>query len=441
VSFLENTTDFIYFKDGNSRFRFCSQALARVTGYASWRDMVGKRDRDVFPADIAQIHHEDEWQIVRQGRPLLNKVEAYQDADGNPGWISTNKWPLTDHDGTVTGMFAISRDITRSMAYESELQQAKLSTEAANIAKSRFLAAMSHEIRTPMNGILGMAQMLLMPNTTAGERTDYARTILTSGRTLLALLNDILDLSKIEAGKIELENTVFAPAQLVRETQALFAGSARDKGLELRAHWRAAPTQRYRSDVHRLRQMLSNLVGNAIKFTAQGGVRIEGSEVERLGDSALLEFSVSDTGIGIPAEKIDLLFKPFSQADSSTTREFGGTGLGLSIVNSLAKLIGGDVGVDSVPRQGFALLVPRARRGCWRRRRQGCRRRRWRRSRRCGNGAPATARSRAGGRGQRGQSPGHRGDAGQAWPPGQCEGEWPGGGRRHPQRRARSTWC
>ena len=352
VSFLENTTDFIYFKDGNSRFRFCSQALARVTGYASWRDMVGKRDRDVFPADIAQIHHEDEWQIVRQGRPLLNRIEAYQDADGNPGWISTNKWPLTDHDGTVTGMFAISRDITRSMAYESELQQAKLSAEAANIAKSRFLAAMSHEIRTPMNGILGMAQMLLMPNTTAGERTDYARTILTSGRTLLALLNDILDLSKIEAGKIELENTVFAPAQLVRETQALFAGSARDKGLELRAHWRAAPTQRYRSDVHRLRQMLSNLVGNAIKFTAQGGVRIEGSEVERLGDSALLEFSVSDTGIGIPAEKIDLLFKPFSQADSSTTREFGGTGLGLSIVNSLAKLIGGDVGVDSVPGKG-----------------------------------------------------------------------------------------
>ncbi|MEF8710525.1 MAG: histidine kinase dimerization/phospho-acceptor domain-containing protein, partial [Candidatus Accumulibacter propinquus] len=138
-------------------------------------------------------------------------------------------------------------------------------------------------IRTPMNGILGMAQMLLMPNTTAGERTDYARTILTSGRTLLALLNDILDLSKIEAGKIELENTVFAPAQLMRETQALFAGSARDKGLELRAHWRAAPTQRYRSDVHRLRQMLSNLVGNAIKFTAQGGVRIEGSEGRTFG--------------------------------------------------------------------------------------------------------------------------------------------------------------
>ncbi|HOG04598.1 MAG TPA: ATP-binding protein, partial [Accumulibacter sp.] len=152
--------------------------------------------------------------------------------------------------------------------------------------------------------------------------------------------------------KIELENTVFAPAQLMRETQALFAGSARDKGLELRAYWRAAPAQRYRSDAHRLRQMLSNLVGNAIKFTAQGGVRIEGGEVERADDAALLEFSVSDTGIGIPAEKIDLLFKPFSQADSSTTREFGGTGLGLSIVNSLAKLIGGDVGVDSVPGQG-----------------------------------------------------------------------------------------
>jgi PAS domain S-box-containing protein len=352
VSFLENTTDFIYFKDGNGCFRFCSQALALITGHASWREIVGKRDLDVFPQDTAQAHYDDELQIFGTGRPLLNKIEAYQDAEGNRRWISTSRWPLSDHEGKVTGLFGISRDITQSMAYERELQQARISAEAANIAKSRFLASMSHEIRTPMNGILGMAQMFLIPGTTAEERENYARTILTSGQTLLRLLNDILDLSKIEAGKIALDHAAFAPAQLMQEIQALFAGPARDRSLELSCHWRTAPGQHYHSDAHRLRQMLSNLVDNALKFTAQGSVRIEGSEVERQGDSALLEFSVSDTGIGIPEEKIELLFKPFSQADNSTTREFGGTGLGLSIVKRLAKLIGGEVGVDSTAGKG-----------------------------------------------------------------------------------------
>jgi signal transduction histidine kinase len=139
----------------------------------------------------------------------------------------------------VTGLFGISRDITQSMAYERELQQARISAEAANIAKSRFLASMSHEIRTPMNGILGMAQMFLIPATTEEERKDYAHTILASGQTLLRLLNDILDLSKIEAGKIELDNAAFEPAQLLQGIQALFAGSARDKSLQLSCHWRS----------------------------------------------------------------------------------------------------------------------------------------------------------------------------------------------------------
>jgi PAS domain S-box-containing protein len=352
VSFLENTTDFIYFKDGSGRFRFCSQALAMITGHASWRDIVGKRDLDVFSQDTAQAYYDDELQIFGTGKPLLNKIEAYHDPDENRRWISTSRWPLSDHEGKVTGLFGISRDITQNMAHERELQEARISAEAANIAKSRFLAAMSHEIRTPMNGILGMAQMFLIPATTEEERKDYAHTILASGQTLLRLLNDILDLSKIEAGKIELDNAAFEPAQLLQGIQALFAGSARDKSLQLSCHWRAAPSQRYHSDAHRLRQMLSNLVDNALKFTAQGSVRIEGSEVERQADSALLEFSVSDTGIGISEEKIDLLFKPFSQADNSTTREFGGTGLGLSIVKRLAKLIGGDVGVESTAGKG-----------------------------------------------------------------------------------------
>jgi CheY-like chemotaxis protein len=203
-----------------------------------------------------------------------------------------------------------------------------------------------------MNGILGMAQLLLMSNLKEEERRDYARTILSSGQALLTLLNDILDLSKIEAGKTQLDSVVFDPVTLLSEIQALFLGAAQTKNLQLKNQWTGSASQLYQADAHRIRQMISNLVGNAIKFSAQGSVRLEGGEIGRDGETSLLEFSVSDTGIGIPVDKQDLLFKPFSQTESSTTREFGGSGLGLSIVRQLAKLMGGDVGVESVVGQG-----------------------------------------------------------------------------------------
>jgi CheY-like chemotaxis protein len=198
-----------------------------------------------------------------------------------------------------------------------------------------------------MNGLLGMAQLLLTPNLSERERNDYARTILSSGQTLLTLLNDILDLSKIEAGKFQLDSIIFDPTSVISETQALFSGAAKSKNLQLDGNWQGPSGQRYQTDAHRLRQMLSNLVGNAIKFTPTGKVHLEATEIERNDAQALIEFSVTDSGIGIEADKLNLLFKPFSQTDSSTTRKYGGSGLGLSIVSHLARAMGGDVGVES----------------------------------------------------------------------------------------------
>lgn len=257
-----------------------------------------------------------------------------------------------DKTGKALRMIGSIANITQRKRDEAALRQAKEDAESANIAKSRFLATMSHELRTPMNGILGMAQLLASGPITKEECHDYAGTILQSGQSLLTLLNDILDLSKIEAGKLVLEDGLVAPADILQETDALFAGSAHSKGLVLHTRWHGPARQHYRGDPHRLQQMLGNLVSNAIKFTAHGEIRVEARQWTEEGKPAMVEFAVSDTGIGIPADKQTMLFQPFSQADSSTTRQFGGTGLGLSIVRSLAQMMEGEVGVTSTPGEG-----------------------------------------------------------------------------------------
>jgi signal transduction histidine kinase/ActR/RegA family two-component response regulator len=291
-------------------------------------------ERGQYKAAIGRV---DAWVAERLAIHRSGETDLIQPLD-NGRWLRIRERKTPE--GFIVGF---RTDIT-------ELYQAKEAAESANRAKSSFLAMMSHEIRTPMNGMLGMAQLLLSPNLPENERLDYARTILNSGQTLLTLLNDVLDLSKIEAGKFDLAAVAFNPQQLIQETVALFAGSAREKGVELQGQWCGEAGQRYRADPIRIRQMLTNLVSNAVKFTASGFVRVEARTMTGEDGQALLEFTVRDSGIGIAPDKHALLFQPFSQADSSTTRLYGGSGLGLSIVRRLAELMGGSVGVDS--RQG-----------------------------------------------------------------------------------------
>jgi signal transduction histidine kinase/CheY-like chemotaxis protein len=222
--------------------------------------------------------------------------------------------------------------------------------EVANRAKSEFLANMSHEIRTPMNGVIGMSELML-DGSLSGLQRDYAETIRDSGRALLTVINDILDFSKIEAGKVELESTSISIRSLVDDVSRLVAIEAHAKSLEITASVDAAVPEALIGDAGRVRQILLNLCGNAVKFTQEGAVAISASVIAQDPAAVTLRFDVRDTGIGIPAERLHTLFKPFSQVNASTTRRFGGTGLGLSIVKCLAEAMGGESGV--VSREGF----------------------------------------------------------------------------------------
>jgi PAS domain S-box-containing protein len=313
---------------------------------------------DFYPPDAREIVAGAVTAAFEQCMPF-DIVVPFITAAGRHRWVRSIGEPQVVN-GTCARIIGAFQDVTEGRNTEETLRVAKDAAEAANRAKGAFLANMSHEIRTPLNGVIGMTGLLIDTNLNAQQR-EYAEIVRSSGESLLALVNDILDFSKIEAGRLELESIEFNMQNVIEDAIGAVALRAAEKSLELLVDIDPATPRIFRGDPTRLRQVLLNLLTNAIKFTRCGEVCLSLSAAAGPGGSCELLFAVRDTGIGIAADRIGTLFAPFIQADSSTTRRFGGTGLGLSISQRLAQAMGGSIEVDSIPGQGstfrFAILL------------------------------------------------------------------------------------
>jgi PAS domain S-box-containing protein len=346
---INSLPDLIYVKDARSRFLIANNAVAEQMGTTP-QELLGKSDFDFYPDEIATSFHADEQRVIAQGG-TVNCEETCRDSDGNEMILHTTKVPLRTPDGKIIGIMGIGRNITDRVRAERKMQEAREAAEAANRAKSEFVANMSHEVRTPMNGVIGLAELLLETRLDAQQR-DYAASIHESGKTLLHIINDILDFSKIEAGKLDLEMLDMDLRSIVEDVGRMLALHAHRKGLELALNIDPSLPDSVKGDPNRIRQILLNLGNNAVKFTAAGEVEIDLRVIDSDASGTLVRIQVRDTGIGIPADRLTSLFQPFSQVDASTTRRFGGTGLGLSIVRRLVELMGGEPGVESTEGAG-----------------------------------------------------------------------------------------
>ncbi len=348
---FENAIEGIFQTTPSGQYLNVNPALARMYGYASTKELVEgltRIDNQLYvdPRRRDNFVHEMEVNGFVQGF----ESEIYR-KDKTVIWISENARTVRDENGQIAYYEGMVEDITERKRLQAELVASKAAAEEGSRLKSEFLANMSHEIRTPLNGVIGMTNLLLMTSLD-GEQRNFAETIRVSGESLLIVVNDILDFSKIEAGKLDLDIVNFDLREAIDSIMDLLASQAHSKGLELAAFVNPGVPTHIRGDPGRLRQVINNLVGNAIKFTTKGEVVLSVSALTETMTDAVLRFEVRDTGIGIDAATQSRLFEAFSQADGSTTRRYGGTGLGLAISKRLIQLMNGKIGMESTVGKG-----------------------------------------------------------------------------------------
>jgi PAS domain S-box-containing protein len=352
---IDALPDYIYIKDTQHRFLLTNIAHARARGCDTPEELVGKTDFDFFPAALAENFRAEEAEIFRAGVPQLNHEQPSMGYGGGFAWALSNKVPLRNLDGEVIGLVGMTRDITERKRYEQELDESRRRAEEASRLKSEFLATMTHELRTPLSAIIGFSDVLL--NNLAGElsasQREYTEIILKNGEHLLALIDTLLDVSKIEAGQLELRNARVNLRALLDNVGHTLQSLFDQKGLQWVTVLDPALPPTLMGDEMRLKQILINLVGNAIKFTSSGQVEV----CIMTGEDGWWVIAVHDSGSGIPAAALGYIFEEFRQVDSSTTRRHGGTGLGLTIVKRLTELMGGSVSVESEVGRGSTFTV------------------------------------------------------------------------------------
>lgn len=367
----------IYWKDRDLYYLGCNRTCAEAAGLSDPEDIVGRTDYELAWSDMADQYRADDLAIIRSGWPRIGFEHPVHRSDSSFSWERSSKIPLHDKDGEIIGLLCVNEDITEAKVAEERLREAKQHAESADRAKSEFLALMSHEIRTPLNAVIGCSSMLLEISTDERQR-ELLKIIDAGGEALLSLINDILDLSKIESGRIELEEVNFDLRDAIRETVELFSIKAQQKHLELSTFIAPEVPRQLIADRARLNQIITNLVSNAIKFTPQGSVSI-GLNAEPMADPAegeqwarlaqlrrehgpgvryqRIRLTVRDSGIGMTEQQQARLFQPFTQANRSIASKFGGTGLGLVICKRLAELMQGEVEIQSAPGEGSIFTV------------------------------------------------------------------------------------
>lgn len=335
--------------DNGPEIVYVNDAFTRISGYEK-DEVIGKTPRMLQGAGTSRDVLDELRTCLKKGKSFKGELQNYT-KDGIAYWLDISIVPVRDEDNNITHFTAIERDITERKAFEKEMQIHREAAEVANRAKDDFLANMSHELRTPMNGIIGLSELMLDMHL-SDEQVELTRAIHGSSRNLLILLNDILDLSKIEANELTLEEISFDTRRVVHQTIELLRNTAHRKGIKIDATINPIVPDRVMGDPARFQQIMNNLVNNAIKFTEEGYVRLDLTSFEDNMGDPVLRMRVEDTGIGIPEEKQGAIFNKFTQADVSTARKYGGTGLGLAITKDLVEIMGGEISVQSVEGRG-----------------------------------------------------------------------------------------